>query len=130
MAEAYRFIAFLLGIRAHCFESSPSVRIPPMKSSVALYALLLPALIGCRNTDSFSLQPGQRMEVANHSHRRISIRADYAVSIAGGHCFAARVVEINLYCDPSNFVITDIRPSFLVWARANQVTVTSQILEF
>jgi hypothetical protein len=69
------------------------------------------------------------MVISNHSHTSFYIRSEYPVSVAGGRCSAQSIVDEHLECDASNLSVTDMRPSLLIWAKANSVTVTSPLMD-
>ena len=95
-----------------------------MKRSLLLLPLLL--LAGCRVSDCFALLPGHSMVVTAQRAVRVRVQAEYPVTVQAEDCRAVRVVDVSLTCSPADLLITDTRPSFLIWGRANNVTVSTR----
>jgi hypothetical protein len=95
-----------------------------MKTAIAVLVLLVPLILGCGASATFSLLPGQTYIVHNEYPRMVHIVSEYPVKISGSGCSSAWAVELNMHCNMGDLSISDNRPAVLVWAHANKVTVS------
>lgn len=72
---------------------------------------------------TFSLRAGQPFHFRTERSGAYRVHSQFPVSVSGDGCWSSGILDDTLQCKPGEILVTDMRPTLLVLAQPNVVTI-------